>query len=670
MMSSDTFWLILSSSGEICMAGLEGRVLDRYELRKLAGRGGMADVYRSFDTKFQRDVAVKVFKREDEELLRRFVREARLMASLRNPHLIPVYDTGVDTIDGFPYYYIVMPFMEGGTLRSRIRRNALSLADSCRYLREIADALDYIHAQGIIHRDIKSSNVLLDAKGTAYLSDFGIARNTSDATQLTSTGNVLGTVDYVAPELFEPNYKADARSDYYSLGVLTFEMVTGQLPFSSENQIAVVTMHITRRPPAPSSIVPNIPPSVDRVVLRSLEKQPDLRYTSATAFADAFCQAIQQRRRADAVGRVANAVPQEAAFVPPAPLVLPRSAATDVPPVATRRATRVSNENDTPPAARVTQTFRPQRPSSGQTRGRVVIVIALVALLAVVGPIVYVLLGGSLLGTSKSVGVGTGGQTQTGTKAGTSSTPTATPNLTATDQVVANATQQARNGTATAIVGATVTVQAHASATAGVIQTATTGTPTYQDALNNVDNSQTQQEQWQDDSHCTFTADGYRITKSTSFFNLGQLQGCLESGAKYDNMAFSVDMTIKSGHSGGIFFRVSPKTLGAYAGYLFEVDSKGNYKLSKSSNFSTGTENAILQDWTPSTAIKVGAKNTLQFIASGNTFLLYANGVFLAKVTDDANTFSYGYIALFASTATDGGDATIVYGNMSIYKYS
>jgi len=652
------------------MAGLEGRVLDRYELRKLAGRGGMADVYRGFDTKFQRDVAVKVFKREDEELLRRFVREARLMASLRNPHLIPVYDTGMDMIDGFPYYYIVMPFMEGGTLRSRIRRGSLPLADSCRYLHEIADALDYIHAQGIIHRDIKASNVLLDANGTAYLSDFGIARNTSDATQLTSTGNVLGTVDYVAPELFEPNYKADARSDYYSLGVLAFEMVTGQLPFSSENQIAVVTMHITRRPPVPSSIVPTIPPSVDSVILRSLEKQPALRYESATAFADAFCQAIQPRRRANAVSRVATSLPQEEAFAPNGPLVLPRPAPTDTPPVSSRRATRVINENDALPASRGTQTFRPQRPAPAQTRGRIVTVLALIVLLAVAGPIVYVLLGNSLSGSGKTAGTVVGGQTQTATTGSKSPTTTATPNQTATAQAFANATQQTKNVTATAIAGVTVTVQARASATAGVIQTATTGTPLYQDPMNNVDNPQTQQEQWQSDSHCGFKAGDYQITKGTSFFNLGQIQGCLENGNKYDNMALSVDMTIVSGHSGGIFFRVSPKTLGAYAGYLFEVDSIGRYKLSKSSNFSTGTGNAILQDWTPSSVIKVGAKNTLQFIASGNTFSLYANGVFLTTVTDNDNTFTYGYIALLASTATDGGDATIVYSNMNIYKHA
>ncbi len=648
------------------MAGLEGRVLNRYELRAMVGRGGMADVYLSFDTKFQRDVAVKVFKREDEDLLRRFVREARLMASLRNPHLIPVFDTGIDRLDGIPYYYIVMPFMQGGTLRSRIRHTPLSLADSCRYLQEIADALDYIHSQGIIHRDIKSSNVLLDAHGTAYLADFGIARNTSDATQLTSTGHVLGTVDYVAPELFEPHYKADARTDYYSLGVLAFEMVTGQLPFSSENQVAVIGMHMTRRPATPSSIVPTIPSSVNRVVLRSLEKQPSLRYESATEFADAFCQAIQPREAF--VGRAAATVQQEA-FVPPMPFALPRSAPADgPPPVAPRHATRVNDENNTPPSARTPQTFLPYRLPPMRTRGRIVVVLVLVALLAIIAPSVYALLSGSSTGASKTAGAGR--QTQTGTKGSAFPTTAATPNMTATGQAVANATQQANNVTATAVAGATVTAQVHASATAGVIQTATAVTPSYQDPMNNDNNPQTVQEQWQEDSHCGFTNDGYQIVRGTSFFGGGLLQGCIEAGARYGNMTFSVDMTLVSGHSGGVFFRVSPKTLGAYAGYLFEVDSTGRYKLSKSSNFSTGTGSAILQDWTPSAAIKVGAKNTLQFIASGNTFLLYANGIYLTTVTDAANTFTYGYIALFASTVDNGADASILYSNLSIYKHA
>ncbi|GAC1389948.1 MAG: hypothetical protein NVSMB38_05880 [Ktedonobacteraceae bacterium] len=653
------------------MAGLEGRILDCYELRQLAGRGGMADVYRGFDTRFQRDIAVKVFKREDEELLRRFVREARLMASLHNPHLMPVFDTGMDEVDGIPHYYIVMPFMEGGTLRSRIRRDPIPLADACRYLREIADALDYIHLQGIIHRDIKSSNVLLDADGNSYLSDFGIARTTSDATQLTSTGNVLGTVDYVAPELFEPNRRADARSDLYSLGILVFEMVTGQLPFSAENQIAVVNMHMNRRPPLPSSISQNISPQVERVILRGLEKNPDLRYASATEFADAFCQAVSTQGRVNMVGDVATPVRQDAS-AQNIPLVLPR--VTPMAPPSTRGTTRIVNEPlYVPPASRSTQTFRPQ-PSPLRTRARIVTVLALVVLLAVIGPIIYVLLGNAIPGVGSASG--TGGHTQTATTIGSTISPTAgkspaaMPNQTATAQAFANATQQAQHATATAIAGATVTAQAHATATAGVIQTATTGNALYKDTLNNADNPDTQNAQWDTNSNCTFTADGYRITKGTSLLNEGQLQGCLEKGNKYGNMALSVDMSIIGGHSGGVFFRVSTKTLGAYAGYLFEVDNTGRYKISKSSNFSTGTGDVTLQEWTPSSALKVSAKNTLQYIASGNNLSFYANGVFLTTLQDKDSSFTYGDIALLATTATGGEDANIVYTNLSVYGLS
>lgn len=651
------------------MAGLEGRTLDRYELRQLAGRGGMADVYRGFDTTFQRDVAVKVFKREDEELLRRFIREARLMASLHNPHLMPVFDTGMDELSGVPYYYIVMPFMDGGTLRSRLRQNPIPLADGCRYLREIADALDYIHRKGIIHRDIKASNVLLDADGNCYLADFGIARSDSDATQLTSTGNVLGTVDYVAPELFEPNYRADPRSDFYSLGILLYEMVTGRLPFSAENQIAVVTMHMTKRPPLPSSIVPNISPQVEHVMLRELEKNPELRYSSATQFAEAFCQAVNTRGRGNTMGSVATPVWQEEIPMQNVPLVLPRTTPAPQQP-ATRRTTRIINEPAyVPPSSRSTQTFRPQ-PSPTRTRARIVTVIALIVLLAIIGPVMYVLLGNPIPGTGTASGVG--GHTQTVISGSTTSPTTGksltTPNRTATAQTFANATQQAQNATATVVAGATVTVQAHFTATAGVIQTATTGNALYRDTLNDANNADTQKEQWDANANCVFAADGYHIKKGTSLLNAGQLQGCIEKGTRYGNMALSVDMIITSGHSGGIFFRVSTKTLGAYAGYLFEVDNTGRYKISKSSNFSTGTGDATLQDWTSSSALKVGAKNTLQFIANQGNLSFYANGAYLTTLQD--NSFTYGNIALLATTTTGGEDADIVYTNLSVYGLS
>ena len=274
------------------MAALEGKILDRYELRRLIGKGGMAYVYEAQDLQFRRKVAVKVFKREDEEMLRRFIREARLMASLPHAQLVPFVESGQCQLDGEIRYYLVMPFLDGGTLRARIRRSPLSPSEACNSIREIASALDYIHSQGIIHRDIKASNVLLDTGGGCYLTDFGIARVTSDLTQLTSTGDVLGTVDYVAPELFEEGRRADTRSDLYSLGVLLFEMVTGRLPFPAENQLAVVSMHINKRPPSARSIAPHISSRVERVIFKALEKRPEQRYASATELAKAFCHAV------------------------------------------------------------------------------------------------------------------------------------------------------------------------------------------------------------------------------------------------------------------------------------------------------------------------------------------------------------------------------------------
>ncbi len=146
---------------------------------------------------------------------------------------------------------------------------------------------------------LKPPMYLLDNNEHCYLSDFGIAHTSTDATQFTSTGNVLGTVDYVAPELFEPHHKADVLSDLYSLGVLLFEMVTGQLPFRGDTQMVVVAMHVSKPPPLPRTFVPDIPPLVERVMLRALEKNPGLRYQSAIELADAFCRAVSGRQTQD-----------------------------------------------------------------------------------------------------------------------------------------------------------------------------------------------------------------------------------------------------------------------------------------------------------------------------------------------------------------------------------
>jgi serine/threonine protein kinase len=669
------------------MAGLEGKTLNHYELRKMVGRGGMADVYEAMDLANQCLVAVKVFKREDEEMLQRFIREARLMRSLHNSHLVSVLDSGASQLDGMTRYYIVMPFLPGGTLRSRIRRRGgLPLEEVCRDLRDIASALDYIHSLDIIHRDIKASNVLIGADGRCYLSDFGIARRSADATQLTSTGNVLGTVDYVAPELFETNRKADALSDLYSLGVLLYEMVTGQLPFTAENQIALVTMHMNKRPPAPRTIAPHVPAQVERVMLKALEKKPEQRYGSATDLANAFCRAVGNNKngaKSASAGEQAALVlppmePLQAAPVPgqaaqaPLDFDYPTVAATEQFPAGVAGATPAFPEpvpapvgspfRSTPaaPARRRASRKTRRSRSSYRRRGVIVAVLALITLLAVLVPITYFLLNAHPSSSAN------GTQTTTSPSAGTSSSATPTPNLTATAQAQAAMTATAQTqATQTAIARATATAQAQASATAGVIQTATAGKAAYHDPLNDANNPATQNAGWNgldgNDSHCQFQSDGYHVSEGVN------LHGCGEQ-TTYDNATITVNMDILSGDSGGLFFRVNTNVFGAYSGYLFQVNSQGQYKIWRSNNFNFGNDTQVLQDWTTSSALKTGynVKNTLQVIMNGNTMSFYANGVYLTQVQD--STYTSGFVALGAFSS--GDNTEVVYSNIKIYPIS
>ncbi len=653
------------------MAELEGKTLDRYELLRLIGKGGMANVYEAYDPSMHRTVAIKVFKREDEEMLRRFIREAQLMASLRHPHLVQVYDTGESKIDGFSRYYIVMPLLTGGSLRVRIRRFPLSLSEICQCLNDIGGALDYIHSQGIIHRDIKASNVLLNDEGRCYLTDFGIARITSDATQLTSTGDVLGTVDYVAPELFEVHRRADARSDLYSLGVVLYEMVTGHLPFSAENQLALISMHVSKRPPSPRQSVPELPVAVERVIYKALEKKPESRYESATALAEAFCRAAASKSGRNMAGAASQSGHQP----------------SDLTPGFGKNGQQVSLQNpfeDRPSPPTILHDERPFRLTppvvSGNvpdmsptviqspiTRRRVprrrtifLAILGLIALLILIVPITY-----ALRGSSSSIPTSPIVQASATATTGQASTPKSvspTPNATQTAQAAVNATGTAyAQATASASAAETATVQSQASATVGPIQTATSAQPVYQDPLTNPENASTTAANWDQSTRCIFTTSGYHVKQPASgtFF-----KGCREYNQTYGDLALSVNATILSGHSGGVFFRLSTNFIGSYIGYLFEFDSQGNYKISRED----GLDAVTLQDWRPNTALHSGYKvgNLIQLIARGSMFSFYANGHFVYQMQNsdypDANTIG------FLATSTSGGDdADVAYNNLSVY---
>src|ERR1700754_3331021 len=259
------------------MSTLLGTTLnDRYRLEARIGAGGMSTVYRATNETLERQVAIKLMNREiatDSDQLERFRREARSVAQLSHPHIVGVIDAGEDA--GRPY--IVFEYVEGETLKERIRRlGELPIAEAVAYAIEIARALGAAHARHIVHRDVKPQNVLIDEEGSAKVTDFGIAR-TLDEDGLTADGRVLGTTDYVSPEQ-ALGHDVNGQSDIYSLGVVLYEMLTGDVPFHGENQISVAMKNVREDLPDIQVIRPEVSATLAAVLDRMTDKALEHRY--------------------------------------------------------------------------------------------------------------------------------------------------------------------------------------------------------------------------------------------------------------------------------------------------------------------------------------------------------------------------------------------------------
>ncbi|HOA22862.1 MAG TPA: protein kinase [Aggregatilineales bacterium] len=261
---------------------LAGKTLSKYELRERIGRGGMAEVYRAYHAALDRFVAIKIlhpFLGEDPEFKERFEREARSVAQLRHPNIVQVYDFDFDPEREL--YYMVMEYVEGPTLRTRLMElgfdnQCFTIPEAIQIIRPVAAALGYAHSHNMVHRDIKPANIMLDKDGRIVLTDFGIARIVSGPA-MTTSGSMIGTPAYMSPEqgLGQPG---DHRSDIYSLGVVFYQLVTGVLPFQAETPIAVVLKHVNEPLPSPSEFNPDIPHELERILMMALAKSPDERY--------------------------------------------------------------------------------------------------------------------------------------------------------------------------------------------------------------------------------------------------------------------------------------------------------------------------------------------------------------------------------------------------------
>jgi serine/threonine protein kinase len=304
------------------MEELSGKQLGQYRIVGLLGRGGMAEVYRAYQPGMDRYVAIKVLPHadtSDPNFLNRFRQEARVIAKLEHPNILPVYDYGEDA----GYTYLVMRLVETGTLGDLLQGRPLPLDRIGKILNQVGAALDYAHARGVIHRDVKPSNVLIEESGNCLLTDFGIAKIVESTSQFTMTGNFVGTPQYASPEQ-GLGKELDGRSDIYSLGVILYEMATGRPPFDADTPMGLVVKHVHEPLPPPSSLNPALPPSVESVILKALEKDRLARYASASELVEAY-NALLRQPAYGAPSQTVIETPETIVEIPPQPLADHRS---------------------------------------------------------------------------------------------------------------------------------------------------------------------------------------------------------------------------------------------------------------------------------------------------------------------------------------------------------
>lgn len=269
-----------------------GEQIGPYRIESRLGTGGMATVYKAYHEKLDRNVAIKLMHPsmlEDENFRQRFEREARIIARLEHPNIVSVYDFSEHEAEP----YLVMKFVDGKTLKRILAERVLTMDEVRQIMMPLGAALSYAHERGVLHRDIKPSNIMIGNSGHAYLTDFGLARLAQAGESTLSTDTLLGTPNYISPEQARGDKEIDGRADVYSLGVVLYELIVGQVPFEGDSAYSIVHDHIYAEPPPPRSINPDVPEAVEAVILKSLSKKAADRYPTPAALVTALNDALE-----------------------------------------------------------------------------------------------------------------------------------------------------------------------------------------------------------------------------------------------------------------------------------------------------------------------------------------------------------------------------------------